>query len=63
MENLQKIADEIRAEMDLKNAVRDKTLIAMREAIRFCANSIRSLHRGEFDEAAKLLDEARIRIR
>lgn len=63
MENLAKIAEEIRAEMDVKNAARDKALVTTREAIRFCANSIRSLHRGEFEEAAALLDEARKRIR
>jgi translin len=63
MENLMKIADDIRAEFDAKNAARDKALVTSREAIRFCANSIRSIHRGEFDEAAELLKEARTRVR
>lgn len=63
MDNLMKIADDIRAELDAKNSARDKALVTSREAIRFCANSIRSIHRGEFDEAAKLLKEARTRVR
>lgn len=62
MENLMQIADGIRAELDAKNAARDKALVTSREAIRFCANSIRSIHRGEFDEADALLKEARTRV-
>lgn len=58
-----RIADEIRGELDAKNAVRDKALVTCREAIRFCANSIRAIHRGELEEASKLLEEARIRLR
>jgi len=63
MENLTKIAEDIRAELDAKNAARDKALVTSREAIRFCANSIRAIHRGEFEEAAALLKEARNRVR
>lgn len=57
-----KVADEIRAELDSKNEARDKALVTSREAIRFCANSIRSIHRGEYEEADKLLQEARTRV-
>ena len=63
MENLMRVADEIRAELDAKNSARDKALVTSREAIRFCANSIRSIHRGEFEEADRLLAEARSRVR
>ena len=63
MEKLTKMADDIRAELDAKNAVRDKALVTSREAIRFSANSIRAIHRGEFKEAAALLKEARTRVR
>jgi len=62
MENLPRIAEEIRAELNAKNAARDKALVTSREAIRFSANAIRAIHRGEFDEAAGLLKEARIRV-
>jgi len=63
MENLPKVADDIRAELDAKNAVRDKALVTSREAIRYCANSIRAIHRNEFDQAQELLKEARNRVR
>jgi translin len=63
MENLTRVADEIRAELDAKNAARDKALVTSREAIRYCANSIRAIHREEFEEADKLLHEARVRVR
>lgn len=45
-----------------KNAAREKVLAASRALIRMSANSIRAVHRGEFDEAERTLDEAR-RIR
>ena len=63
MENLAKVADDIRAELDAKNAVRDKALVTSREAIRYCANAIRAIHRNEFDQAQVLLKEARNRVR
>jgi len=42
-----------------KNAAREKALAASRGIIRMSANSIRAVHRGEFDVARKMLDEAR----
>lgn len=43
-----------------KNAAREKVLAASRALIRMSANSIRAVHRGEFDEAERMLDEARM---
>lgn len=63
MENLIRTADAIRNHLDAKNAARDVALVTSRETIRFCANSIRAIHRGEFDEAGSLLLEARKRVR
>jgi len=62
MNELSSFADGIRAALDAKNAARDSALVTSREAIRFCANSIRAIHREEFEEAAKLLHEARTRV-
>lgn len=62
MKNLPKVADDIRSELDAKNSARDKALVTSRECIRFCANSIRSIHRGEFEDAEKLLQEACTRV-
>lgn len=42
-----------------KNAAREQALSASRTIIRMSANSIRAVHRGEFDKAAEQLDEAK----
>lgn len=52
---LEKICDKIRANFDLKDAARERGLSLSREVIRNSANAIRSVHRGEYDDARKLL--------
>ncbi len=42
-----------------KNAAREQALSASRAIIRMSANSIRAVHRGEFAEAARTLEEAK----
>ena len=59
MENLSAIIETIRADLTRRNDVRDATLRRSRELVRLCANSIRAVHRHEFDEAAGLLAQAR----
>ena len=59
MDNLDSIAEKIRAEFTTKNAARDLTLARSRELIRFCSLAIRATHREEFVEAEKLLATAR----
>lgn len=59
MQELTQIIEMIRAEFTAKNQVRDTTLGRSRELIRFCALSIRAIHRHEWDEAAVLLKTAR----
>lgn len=61
MKNLEAIADRIMAALEEKNLVRDQALSQSRTLIRCCANAIRAVHRAEFDEAARLLEEARAR--
>lgn len=46
------------AQIEAGHAAREQAIGASRGLIRQCANSIRAAHRGEFDEAALLLDEA-----
>src|SRR5512133_1697830 len=53
------IMEGIRQELTTKNQVRDNTLNRSRELIRFCALSIRAIHRHEWDEAADGLKTAR----
>lgn len=51
--------EKIRTELTAKNQVRDLTLNRSRELIRFCALSIRAIHRHEWAEAESLLRTAR----
>ncbi len=59
MPELAQIIEDIRTEFTAKNQVRDVTLNRSRELIRFCALSIRAIHRHEWDEAERLLATAR----
>jgi len=49
----------VRADLDAKYEAREQTLRNCRQIIRSSANAIRSLHRGELERAAALLDEVR----
>lgn len=56
---LEEIVPRILEHFAEKNAAREKALAASRAIIRLSANAIRSVHRGEFERAAQMLDEAR----
>lgn len=56
---LKHIYDVVKKTFDLENAAREKGLSLSRDAIQFCANSIRAAHRGDADQSAQLLDAAR----
>lgn len=56
---LSQIIEDIRTEFTAKNQVRDATLNRSRELIRYCALSIRAIHRHEWSEAEGLMDTAR----
>ena len=57
-EELQSIRKKIQTSLDAKDKAREKALPLSREIIRNAANAIRAVHRGEFDEAVELMDEA-----
>jgi translin len=57
--NLDVYAEKIRHELEKKDAAREKVLPLCRELIRYASVTIRAIHRQEFDEAKKLLDEAK----
>lgn len=59
IDNLDQIGDDIRQHLEAKNAVRDQALQQSRSLIRFCSKAIRAVHREEFDQAERLLAEAR----
>jgi len=56
--DLSAIVDSIRSELEVLSDARDKAIRRSRELIRYCANSIRAMHRGEFDLARELLETA-----
>ena len=45
-----------------RNGAREQALSISREVIRCSANAIRAVHRGEFDEARRVLDQAVLRL-
>jgi translin len=59
LDHIDSIADGIRAEWTKRSAARDATLTRSRELIRLCATVIRASHRDDFEEALRLLAEAR----
>ncbi len=58
-ESLDSIAERARAFLDAKNSARERALARSREVIRSSANTIRAIHRGDFEKAQILLDQAR----
>ncbi len=57
-DNLDSIADQIRLSLSARDAVRERVLPLCRDAIRYCSNAIRAVHRQEFDQAKGLLQSA-----
>jgi translin len=58
MQGLDCIADQVRKDLEARNVARDEALTNSRQLIRNSANTIRAVHRGEYDLAADLLTEA-----
>ena len=59
MQDLTPIIDQIRNELDTRSEARDQAIRRSRVLIRCCADSIRAMHRCEFDQARDLLETAR----
>lgn len=57
--HLAKIGERIRESLVAKNTARDRAVNLSRELIRYCSLAIRASHRDEWDEAERLLGEAR----
>lgn len=58
-DNLDEIAERIRATLSTRDAARERLLPLCRDAIRYCSNAIRAVHRQEMDEARTQLESAR----
>lgn len=59
MDQFESFAQQLRDEMEAVNAVREIALRECREVIRYSSRGIRAIHRLEFEEARKLINEAR----
>ena len=57
--DLESLSVEFQKRLDEKMSAREVALPAARQATRLSANAIRAIHRGEGEEAARLLEEAR----
>jgi len=58
-DNLDSISEQIRQNLTVKDAAREKMLPRCREAIRYSSEAIRAIHRHEFEKAEGLLESAR----
>lgn len=56
---LEHIAEKARASLSTKDAAREKALQLSRDTVRFSADAIRSVHRGDYEEAGSRLAQAR----
>ncbi len=59
MDNLAAIAERIHRDFEARTAARDQALALSRQLTRYCAHTIRAVHRNEEAEARRLLAEAR----
>jgi translin len=62
-DDLAEISEHAVQRLGLRNQAREQALPASREVIRFSANAIRAVHRGEFDQARQLLERAAQRLK
>jgi translin len=57
--NLDQISEDVRVRFDQRMDARERALPAARRAIRSCANAIRAIHRSEWEQAHRLMDQAK----
>jgi translin len=63
MDNLETIAEGIRRDLAARDEAREKMLPLCRDAIRFCSQAIRAIHRQEFPVATSNLEMAGALVR
>ena len=59
-DNIDIVGQEAQSHFGFKHAARERALPKARAAIRHCANSIRAIHRQEYDSAVVLLKQASV---
>ncbi len=58
-DRLEQIAEKARSSLSTKDVAREKALRLSRETVRYSADAIRSVHRGDYEEAKARLSSAR----
>jgi translin len=59
MSTIDEIVAAITRQLDAKHQARDQALVDSRQIVRHAANCIRALHRGEYEQAGRSLEEGR----
>ena len=59
MNNLERICEAIRADLEERNAARDQAIALSRQLVRHCSQSIRAIHRREWDQADEKLKQVK----
>jgi len=59
MNNLEQICEAIRADLEERNTARDQAIVRSRQLVRHCSESIRAIHRREWDLADQKLAQAK----
>ena len=59
---LDSIGEKVRSYFTTEDSAREKGLRLSRESIRFSANAIRTVHRGEYDQARELINSSRANV-
>ena len=59
---LDSIGEKVRSYFTTEDSARETGLRLSRESIRFSANAIRAVHRGEYDKARELIDSSRANV-
>ncbi len=62
-DDLSQIASEAIEALTVRHQAREQALAVSREVIRFSANAIRAVHRGDFQEARQLIDRGGQRLK
>jgi translin len=60
--DLEPLAEGFRVRFDRRMQARERALASARRGVRSCANAIRALHRGEWDLARSLMEDAKAAI-
>ena len=56
---INEIGERVLSRLEATNGARERALAETRQIVRMSANAIRAVHRDDFDEAARLLEQAR----